>query len=1651
MTLVNNCSNKRRCIYAHTKEEQLYHPIAYKTRMCAAYPRCYRSLCPFAHGDAELRNKDVISECESKCTPAEKNPSSSVSVTPTISFSGNNYNTSPNGNVKGVSKKIQNSPINVDKNEENKNIKLLDNVTHKNSFRRTSPATTTITTLTTSSHTGNRANRNATETLDLTTSSAHQPTNNNLINNSNNKDSPKSDTPLTPSAIDGPDISNPNYLLLQQQKSELEQVEVKEEEDVKSLKEDGKRNVQLHLESEAPTLTIDDNEIQNHAHPSNSSLPDPSHFMQPPSSQVPSSSWQQPFHYAPPPPHSVAVSDPNNFIPNSTASHYSHPHGGMMISSPPFFFPYSPMFDQSKSSIAPLDLGMIPPPSNFRGFDPSAAPFQQHNTEEGLQQQQRHPLYIPSHHHRFAPPPPPQQHPLMMMYPGGHLLAPSPAMMPGNVDTLPSAPASNTFNVGGVPDLSKPEQVAVDTQNSNAFPPASLSSETTDSMMNTILTFFKNGGGDRQAASIAANALALFFSSAPPPTSANNNIVSQPESINPAKSINNTDETSEFNTNIDKDNNDAANNDVNSKTNQLSSAAHGESFSNIIQSVSSNNNNNTAASNDNEHKDTLSPLLPNSSSSSYLSSKAISAAAFGDESTPRSNSLTTPLSNNQHSNHMSKAVFGCVGSSSDPRRSSFAAISQAMAADLDISPHASSSSYLAKNHNQSSIPVLDSGAISLPPRANTLPHHSGANNNNFIFNNNNNNIPGSMTSTSNSTTTTMPSASLRLFGSTTGVGSEHQQLVDEVNHIGMGPAASPHSISSLSRSRALLQYPNNINSHSQIAQQQHHMSLQHNLPSSGGLNNNKIYHNHNIAPAAATTSAVNTPLNSTHSLFDLPSNIANLHLIEDLEMFPTPSRLQQQQQQHNNSVSHYSLGQTANMNSHHHHNVFDASPLATFFDETLHHHSEQQQHHHHSLHSGRPNNINHSSLNLNHNKIAFRNHFNEEEDQTTSINGGGTSVETTIHPNASPHSLNYNNSNRNNANPNFMIPNDVNNSLQLTTCSSYGVSPSTNQTLLHNSNNELSGKEVFDLSSSQQDAFANDALIKAAVMPNLSFNARGGGLFDSPLPTPHVSIPNKSPTRTYLHSTSNMNTNGGFGHIGEESPVFPAMPVLSSSSSQSNQYNGLNNDGIDFASNSSSIPSLFTPNAINNTNSNTSRTPHHHSSLPPSIPFSNSFNVSPYPTASSGGGIIPDGTFGGFAVGSNLATPRNNSLNNNNSLLNNSISNGGSNTFGGILSSKHHHHHHMGQLYQHNNSIINSTPPNSHILSSSAAIDHQHHHMNNAASRVMSDFSARLSKTTGAHGRHGLDGFMVNSPSPLPSSLHHHHHQSHLHSLQHLPTQQQDYNNVSAAARNNSQHQHDAVHSYSMDQQQQQNANINSHHISSPCHPIGSTRGTTATTTGNADVIQDGKLDSLNYSGLRELLSPFDGGLHHAHTEASDGVNSHHHLHHQQLLSHRSPHCNQLNSSSFGVHHQQQHLQSANNSTDTRMALHNFCHGNGTFSNPSYHHSAMNSYPIIPGDGGGGVCIVNLDRNRKNIDQKNDDNNDMSNAEENNLLSAVGHLFEEEEPINSKFVDSARVSSSLASGRLMLPTFPNMDLNITKCPSVSSSFTNKDEEEEIGE
>ncbi|KAK1442916.1 hypothetical protein BgAZ_304340 [Babesia gibsoni] len=56
MVLYRRCTRGKNCNFAHSKEEELYHPLVYKTKQCSAYPKCSRYFCPFVHAQSEMRD-----------------------------------------------------------------------------------------------------------------------------------------------------------------------------------------------------------------------------------------------------------------------------------------------------------------------------------------------------------------------------------------------------------------------------------------------------------------------------------------------------------------------------------------------------------------------------------------------------------------------------------------------------------------------------------------------------------------------------------------------------------------------------------------------------------------------------------------------------------------------------------------------------------------------------------------------------------------------------------------------------------------------------------------------------------------------------------------------------------------------------------------------------------------------------------------------------------------------------------------------------------------------------------------------------------------------------------------------------------------------------------------------------------------------------------------------------------------------------------------------------------------------------------------------------------------------------------------------------------------------------------------------------------
>lgn len=60
MNLIRRCKKGKLCTFAHSKEEQLYHPLMYKTKECSLYPNCNRYYCPFSHGAEQIRSPEEV-------------------------------------------------------------------------------------------------------------------------------------------------------------------------------------------------------------------------------------------------------------------------------------------------------------------------------------------------------------------------------------------------------------------------------------------------------------------------------------------------------------------------------------------------------------------------------------------------------------------------------------------------------------------------------------------------------------------------------------------------------------------------------------------------------------------------------------------------------------------------------------------------------------------------------------------------------------------------------------------------------------------------------------------------------------------------------------------------------------------------------------------------------------------------------------------------------------------------------------------------------------------------------------------------------------------------------------------------------------------------------------------------------------------------------------------------------------------------------------------------------------------------------------------------------------------------------------------------------------------------------------------------------
>ncbi|KAK6589662.1 hypothetical protein RS030_157 [Cryptosporidium xiaoi] len=129
MNLIRRCKKGKICTFAHSKEEQLYHPLMYKTKECSLYPNCNRYYCPFSHGKNEIRTpeniRDAIDEVTRNCTNRLfKNPHQ------LLSNMGNGAKLITEGNTNYLNNNNNNN------NNNNINNNMLNNYTISNGINR---------------------------------------------------------------------------------------------------------------------------------------------------------------------------------------------------------------------------------------------------------------------------------------------------------------------------------------------------------------------------------------------------------------------------------------------------------------------------------------------------------------------------------------------------------------------------------------------------------------------------------------------------------------------------------------------------------------------------------------------------------------------------------------------------------------------------------------------------------------------------------------------------------------------------------------------------------------------------------------------------------------------------------------------------------------------------------------------------------------------------------------------------------------------------------------------------------------------------------------------------------------------------------------------------------------------------------------------------------------------------------------------------------------------------------------------------------------------------------------------------------------------------------------------------------------------------
>ena len=53
---ITTCAEGDKCLYAHTQNEILYHPLIYRTIKCELKPSCQQDFCPYFHNSLDERN-----------------------------------------------------------------------------------------------------------------------------------------------------------------------------------------------------------------------------------------------------------------------------------------------------------------------------------------------------------------------------------------------------------------------------------------------------------------------------------------------------------------------------------------------------------------------------------------------------------------------------------------------------------------------------------------------------------------------------------------------------------------------------------------------------------------------------------------------------------------------------------------------------------------------------------------------------------------------------------------------------------------------------------------------------------------------------------------------------------------------------------------------------------------------------------------------------------------------------------------------------------------------------------------------------------------------------------------------------------------------------------------------------------------------------------------------------------------------------------------------------------------------------------------------------------------------------------------------------------------------------------------------------------